>query len=52
MICANNLKVEGAGFSTDTNVITIITKDTVTELPIMSKEAAADEILSRIAERL
>lgn len=48
MICANNLKVKGAGFATDTNVITLITKDNVTELPIMSKAEAADVILSEI----
>lgn len=45
MICANNLKVAGAGFGVDTNVITLITKNNVTELPLMSKEAAAGAIL-------
>ena len=45
MICANNLKVAGAGFGVDTNVITLITKDSVTELPMMSKEMAANAIL-------
>ena len=45
MICANNLKVPGAGFGVDTNIITIITKDSVKELPIMSKEEAANCIL-------
>jgi phosphopantothenoylcysteine decarboxylase/phosphopantothenate--cysteine ligase len=49
MVIANNLKQEGAGFGTDTNIITIITKDTVEELPIMSKSEAAAEILNRIA---
>lgn len=48
MIAANNLKVEGAGFGVDTNVITLITKDETIELPLMSKEAVADEILSHI----
>ena len=47
MICANNLKVAGAGFGVDTNVITIITKDAVTELPLLSKEAAANAILDQ-----
>lgn len=47
MICANNLKVEGAGFGTDTNVLTLITVDGVEELPMMSKEAAAGRILDR-----
>ena len=45
MICANNLKVEGAGFGVDTNVISVITKDAITQLPLMSKEAAANSIL-------
>ena len=45
MICANNLKVAGAGFRVDTNIITIITKDSVTELPLLSKEEAANRIL-------
>ena len=45
MICANNLKVAGAGFGVDTNIITIITKDSVTELPLLSKEDAANTIL-------
>ena len=48
MIVANNLKVEGAGFGTDTNVVTIITKNDCKELPIMSKDDVADEILSEI----
>ncbi len=47
MICANNLKVAGAGFGTDTNVITLITKDHITELPLMSKEEAASRIIDR-----
>ena len=45
MICANNLKVAGAGFGVDTNVITLITKDSCTELPLQSKESAANAIL-------
>jgi len=45
MICANNLKVAGAGFGTDTNVITVLTKGSVQELPLMSKEDAAVRIL-------
>ena len=51
MICANNLKVEGAGFGVDTNVITVITKETMYELPLQSKESAANEILT-IAKNL
>lgn len=47
MICANNLKVAGAGFGVDTNVITVITKDEVIDLPLQSKEAAANSILDQ-----
>ena len=45
MICANNLKVAGAGFGVDTNVITLITRDGCEELPLQSKESAANAIL-------
>ncbi|MBE6902786.1 MAG: bifunctional phosphopantothenoylcysteine decarboxylase/phosphopantothenate--cysteine ligase CoaBC [Ruminococcaceae bacterium] len=48
MICANSLRTAGAGFGTDTNVITMITKDSEQELPLMSKEDAAHMILDRI----
>lgn len=48
MIAANNLKQEGAGFGTDTNIITLITKDEVVELPMLSKDAVADSILDAI----
>lgn len=48
MIVANNLKDSGAGFGTDTNVVTLITKDTVEELPIMSKEEVANQILTKL----
>lgn len=48
MIVANNLKVAGAGFGTDTNVVTIITKDEVQELPIMGKDEVAGNILNQI----
>jgi phosphopantothenoylcysteine decarboxylase/phosphopantothenate--cysteine ligase len=47
MICANNLKVAGAGFGVDTNIITLITKDDMVELPLLSKEAAANEIINK-----
>ena len=47
MICANNLKQDGAGFGVDTNVITLITAQDVIELPLLSKEAAANAILSK-----
>lgn len=52
MIIANNLKVTGAGFGTDTNVITIITPDSEKELPIMSKKEAAGCILDEIIRRV
>ena len=52
MICANSLRKEGAGFGTDTNVITLITEQGNEELPLMSKEEAAHRILSVIAEKL
>ena len=45
MICANNLKVAGAGFGVDTNIITVISKDAIIELPLLSKEMAANAIL-------
>lgn len=45
MICANNLKTAGAGFGVDTNVITLITARDVLELPLQSKESAANAIL-------
>ena len=50
MICANNLKVEGAGFEVDTNVLTLITDSTEKELGIMSKAEAADVLLSELME--
>ncbi|MBS7183568.1 MAG: phosphopantothenoylcysteine decarboxylase, partial [Eubacterium sp.] len=52
MICANNLKVEGAGFGTDTNVVTLITKENEIQLPIMSKEQVANEILTEIIKQI
>ena len=48
MIIANNLKVAGAGFGTDTNIVTMITKDEEIELPIMSKAEVAGAILDKI----
>ena len=48
MIVANNLKQEGAGFGTDTNVVTFLTKDETVELPLMSKEEVADKLLDHI----
>ena len=50
LIAANNLKVAGAGFGVDTNVLTLITNDEIRELPMMSKEECADMLLDRIME--
>ena len=49
MVAANNVKVEGAGFQGDTNVMTLITQDQEIALPLMSKEEAANKILDIIA---
>lgn len=48
MVAANNLKVAGAGFQGDTNVLTLITKDEDVSLQLMSKEDAANVILDKI----
>ncbi|RGY93341.1 bifunctional phosphopantothenoylcysteine decarboxylase/phosphopantothenate--cysteine ligase CoaBC [Ruminococcus sp. AF37-6AT] len=48
MVAANNVKVEGAGFQGDTNVLTLITQDEEVSLPLMSKEDAALKILDKI----
>ncbi len=50
MIVANNVKVAGAGFGTDTNVVTFITKDNTEQLEIMSKENVAMKLLDRLLE--
>jgi phosphopantothenoylcysteine decarboxylase/phosphopantothenate--cysteine ligase len=52
MIAANNVKVAGAGFGTDTNILTLITADSEMELPIMSKAEAADRLLDEINARM
>ena len=51
MVVANNLKVSGAGFGVDTNVVTFITPDGTRELPLMSKSDVADAILDEILAR-
>lgn len=48
MIVANNLKVRGAGFGTDTNVVTLIKQDERKELPIMTKDEVAKAILDEM----
>ena len=50
MIVANNLKMQGAGFETDTNIVTMITEDQVFELELMSKEDVAFRLLDKILE--
>ncbi len=48
MIVANNLNTDGAGFGTETNVVTLITPEREEELPLLSKQEAADRILDAI----
>lgn len=48
MIVANNLKMEGAGFGTNTNVVTVITKEGGEQLPLMSKDEVAEKLLDAI----
>ena len=50
MVAANNVKVEGAGFGTDTNVVTLITDKEAKELPKMTKEEVAVEIFNEIVK--
>lgn len=52
MICANSLRTQGAGFGTDTNILTLITADTDTELPLLGKDEAAHQILNAIRSRM
>ena len=52
MIVANNLKEEGAGFKTDTNVVTLITEKEELPLPLMSKDEVADHLLDFILKQM
>ena len=52
LIAANNVKVAGAGFAVDTNVLTLIAPDDMKELPLLSKDAAADALLDEIVRRM
>ena len=52
MICANNLKVSGAGFGVDTNILTVITRQGAEELPLMGKGDAAGQVIDRAGARL
>lgn len=51
MIVANNLKEDGAGFKSDTNIVTIITKDNVKQLPKLTKEETANNIINDVLEK-
>ena len=51
MIVANNLKTQGAGFGVETNVVTLITKDEIKELPLMGKDEVAGKLLDEIRRR-
>lgn len=48
MICANSLTTEGAGYQVDTNIVTMITKEDMIELPLLSKLEVADKIFNHI----
>ena len=52
LIAANNVKVEGAGFGVDTNVLTLISPDGVRKLPLLSKDEAANALLDEILLRM
>lgn len=51
LIAANCLRTEGAGFAVDTNVLTLMTKEETTELPLLSKDQAAQELLDHILKQ-
>lgn len=50
LIVANDVSQEGAGFGVDTNIVTLLTRDDLRELPLMSKREVAEKILDRVAE--
>ena len=52
LIAANNVKVSGAGFGVDTNVLTLIGPDSERELPLLTKDQAADALLDEILRRM
>ena len=52
MIVANNLKTPGAGFETDTNIVTILTPDSTARLELMQKEEVAVRLIDRILEEM
>lgn len=52
LIVANNVKQKGAGFGTDTNIVTLLSKTDTIQLPIMSKEEVANELLNYIMNKI
>ena len=52
MIVANSLRTEGAGFGSDTNVVTLITANDENELPVMSKDEVAVRIFDKIIHNM
>ena len=52
LICANSLRKAGAGFGTDTNCVTVLSREGERELPLLSKEETAHEILNEICKKL
>lgn len=52
LISANNVKVAGAGFAVDTNILTLISPEDMVELPLLTKDAAADLLLDAIMDKL
>ena len=52
MIIANNLRMEGAGFGTDTNIVSVVTPDHVKNLQLMSKDEVAGTVFDSILERI
>lgn len=52
LIIANNLKQEGAGFGTDTNIVTLLSETDTVKLPMMSKEEVADRLLDHILKHI
>lgn len=52
LIAANNVKVAGAGFAVDTNILTLISPEDMVELPLLTKDAAADLLLDAIMDKL
>jgi phosphopantothenoylcysteine decarboxylase/phosphopantothenate--cysteine ligase len=52
MICANSLRTPGAGYKVDTNIVTIISRDGMEELPIMTKHEVSDKIFDAIMKEI